>query len=133
MSSKNKRKSIRLNPELINVIHTFMITTKIPDLISVSGKHTIHQSIRKAIWYLFHAFFDKRGFKDRALFDGSLINLKDISRKVLEKGKDLNTLIKNYSSGQAPTHDPFPLLDDIQILFDSYDSSIESFDSSYKL
>jgi len=133
MDADIKRKSFRLNPELINAIHTFMASTKIPDLKEISGKYTIHQSIKKAIWYLFHAFFDNRGFNDRGLFDRSLFELRDRVELFREKGFHLNELNKSYSSGKPPAHDPFTLLDDIQSLLEENRVSLDNFNTSYKL
>ncbi len=133
MGNVSKRKSIRFKTDLVASINSFMDLTKNPDVEKVLGKNSISRSIKKAIWYLFYSFFDQRDFVSRGLFDRSLNELKILDPDLREKGYQLNSLNKAYSSGQIPDQDRLVVLGDIKKLLNENKRILEQFNKTFKI
>jgi hypothetical protein len=102
MIPRTIRKSIRIDQELNSKIESFMESARDPEVEEVIGKKTVGSSRRKAIMYLFNAYFDPRGFKSRGLFDGSLIKLSENTDLLKSLGQELNRIVHAINAGQPP-------------------------------
>lgn len=116
MNSRMLRKSVRIDSELDSKIESFMESARDPEMEKAIGKKTVVSSKRKAVMYLFNAWFDRRRFKSRGLFDGSLIKLLENTEQLKSKGQELNRIVHAINLGKPIKADRLGILKEIDEL-----------------
>ncbi|MBU2645512.1 hypothetical protein KKI24_12465 [bacterium] len=133
MNLKTLRKSIRIDTDLDSKIESFMKSAQDPEAEKVIGKKTVGSSKRKAIKYLFNAWFDPRGFKSRGLFDGSLIKLSENTDQIKSIGQELNRIVHAINAGQPPKGNRLEVLMQVQGIIAENMEQLTRFSTSIKI
>lgn len=133
MTKRSIQKSIRLKPEILDKIESFMKSARVLPDGEERRRKTISNNFTKAFHYLTRSFFDTRRFSDRALFDGTLRDLENLTARLIKTGNDLNDLNKSYFNDSASNTDPTAVLNELSVLFKENNQLLEMLAKSFVL